>query len=74
MRVSSSVSRLLCASVSSACGAHVCDDLATPGHRQIRQFADGVVGALAVQQFDRLAQQIRGVLARPAVEARCSAG
>ena len=49
-----------------ACGADVGDDFAPPRHREIRQFADGLVGAFAMQQLDRLAQQIRGVPARPA--------
>ena len=60
MRVSTSVSRVRCASVSSAAATDVRDDLAAPRHREFGQVEDGLVGAFAAQQFDGLRQQRRG--------------
>ena len=68
MRVSTSVSRLLCASLSSLAALNVGDDLAPPRHRELGQFPDGLVGAFAVQQFDRLRNSIRRVPARTALK------
>lgn len=63
MRSSNPLSRSTWASLSSL-AANVGDHLAAPGHREVGQVADGLIGPLPVQQFDCLAQQIGGVLVR----------